>query len=280
MSYSTFAQYKDRLRNPRETIQLGRGQVTGLAGRAFSHWAVNGDNGTGVVPTTAVVPTNATVGSVGFHDLGGPVQRILSFSWATGSPGSSPGGLITISDRLSHQGGLSGTATGAQTTNLPTAALTRYTSGVDVHAALEIYTAVGATPTTAVVSYTDDDGNAGQTSPATTFGGSGFSSLFELIRVPLASGDRGVRAVASVTLAASTGTAGNFGVTLYKPLLTLPMSLLPNGAVGVDEDALLGFGSLFPQVLDGACLWFQTISSFNGGASSPHGQISFAQDPA
>ena len=42
--------------------------------------------------------------------------------------------------------------------------------------------------------------------------------LLTLIPVPLQGADKGFRSIQSVTVASSTGTAGNFGVCLYKPL--------------------------------------------------------------
>jgi hypothetical protein len=40
--------------------------------------------------------------------------------------------------------------------------------------------------------------------------------------MPLQAGDRGVKSVESLTLSASTGTAGNFGLTLFRPIMTFP----------------------------------------------------------
>jgi hypothetical protein len=165
--------------------------------------------------------------------------------------------MLVLCDRLSHQGGLSGTATGAQTTNLPTAALTRYTDGVGVMLGLEIYTQIGTTATTITASYTDQDGNTGQTTAATAWGATGFREASRLVVLPLAAGDTGVRAVASVTAAATTGTAGNFGVTLFKPLVAIPCV----GSVIQDHDALLGMSSQLVQILDDACLFWLYVST-------------------
>jgi len=133
-------------------------------------------------------------------------------------------GAYIFVDRLSHQGGLNATGTGAQTTNLPTAALPRYTDGRDVMLGLEIYTQIGSTATTVTVSYTNESGTSGRTTPAVVFGGTGTREVGRFMVFPLQAGDSGVRSVQSVTVAATTGTAGNFGVVLFKPLFMVPIN--------------------------------------------------------
>jgi len=140
---------------------------------------------------------------------------------------------------------------------LPTAALTRYTSGEGVMAGLTIYTAIGATATTATASYTNEAGTSGRTTQAFTIGSSGWFQQWRLLILPLAAGDSGVREVASVTLAASTGTAGNIGVTLFKPLIAV-RSTPPDFSVTYDFLSGNGIGGL-PEILDDACLFWCCI---------------------
>ena len=127
-------------------------------------------------------------------------------------------GSYTLCDRLTHTGTLDGTLTTEQTTNLPTAPLPRFTDGKGVLMALEIYSTLGTSITTATVKYTNSDGVSGQVSPPFQIGGTGFRETNRLLLIPFQSGDSGVRSVESVTLAGSTGAVGNFGVTLFKPL--------------------------------------------------------------
>lgn len=215
MSIADYANYIRRRDTPLEYIYGSNNALTVVAGRLYSGWTQAPN--AGVAPTTAAVPTNATAGAIPFTATAS--ARILAAQAWTLNQGS-----IIIYDRLSHQGGLSGTtAATAQTTNLPTAALTRYTSGEGVMAFLEVYTAVGATGTTAIASYTNQAGTSGQTTLATAFGATGFNAAGRMVLLPLAVGDSGVQAVASVTLTATTGTAGNFGVTLAKPLFSIPL---------------------------------------------------------
>lgn len=160
-----------------------------------------------------------------------------------------------------------GTVTTAQTTNLPTAALTRYTSGVGVLGFLEIYSAVGTTATTFTASYTDQDGNTGQTSLAAGIGSATYNAAGRLLPINVAQGDYGLRAVASVTVTATTGTAGNFGVTLLKPLIAYPQ-LPMGGGRAYRFDPLLDLYAQFPEIIDDACLqWIFVGNTSSTGVS-------------
>lgn len=205
-----------------------------------------------VTPTTSVaqdVTSNraingaiANAGSGRLSILGGRIN-----------PGGIGGVALMLVDILNISGGLDATVATAQTTNLPTAALTRYTSGEGVHAALVVHSSVGNTATTATVSYTNQAGTSGRTSTAVVFGGTGFREIGSLIRIPLQAGDTGVQSVESVTLAATSGTAGNFGVLLYKPLAFM----FANDFEGANVIDCVSSGRMVGQlneVLDDACL--------------------------
>jgi hypothetical protein len=119
-------------------------------------------------------------------------------------------------DVLSLQGGLPTNVTTTQTTNLPTAALTRYTDGVGVMAFIRVTDLWTSPDTTISVSYTNSDGVAGRTAYAhivdTPAAGLAPLMMFD-------SNDRGVRSVESITLSVATGNSGNaMGVMLVKPL--------------------------------------------------------------
>jgi hypothetical protein len=259
MAISNETAYFDMVDSPFQRARFSKNTLTTVAGRAFSSWLQGaGFPPVGVAPTTAAVPTAATAGSL----KGGNGDNLYNSSGTRRivkcvidhAPTVAAGGMVTIVDRLSHQGGLSGASAVAQTTNLPTAALTRYTTGVGVQIGLEIYAQIGTTPTTVTTSYTDTVPTAGRINPAATIGNTGFREASRIIVLPLASGDVGVTSVQSVTLAASTLTAGNFGVTLFYPLVHIALDdiLSIRGMV----DALHGFGCWFPEVKSDACLHF------------------------
>ena len=190
---------------------------------------------------------------------------------------SGAGGMaVCVIDLLNHHSGMSGIVTTEQTTNLPsgsTAALTRYTSGEGVMIGLVVYTIIGTTATTVTVRYTNSSGVANRTSTATTFGGINFREGSILIPIPLQAGDTGVRSVEGVTLAATTGTAGNFGVSLFKPLgmyaLNDASGMMPLDAVSTG--GVSGQLSLAPA---GACL---TLIGFGATAQSINGTLLLAE---
>lgn len=168
------------------------------------------------IPTTAAALTKADTSALNYY-LPNYTPEVPYIIGARVNTAGARGAFLIV-DRLSHQGGLDGTAITTQTTNLPTAALTRYTDGVGVMIGLTIYTTIGATGTTVTASYTNQAGTPGRTTVAQAIGATGFNAAGRMIILPLAAGDTGARSVESVTLTATTGTAGNFGVTLFKVL--------------------------------------------------------------
>lgn len=205
--------YIEAVETPTLRVPFFKVPLTTVIGRFYDTWTTAALPGS--TPTTAAAPTKATTGAIG-RDLLANVTADLRLVGANLS--SNQAGTFYLVDRLSHQGGLSGVVTTAQTTNLPTAALTRYTDGEGVLLGLTIYTQIGTTATTVTASYTNQAGTSGRTTKAVVIGGTAFREAGRLILLPLQDGDTGVRAVASVTVLATTGTAGAFGVTLFKPL--------------------------------------------------------------
>jgi hypothetical protein len=150
-------------------------------------------------------------------------------------------------------GGLSGTVTTAQTVN--TAAITRGdTTGADVEGFLEWYTATGATGVTATVAWTDNT-STGRSSAITLAATrpAGF-----MAPIPLAVGARGVQSVQTVTLSATTATAGNFGVTLARRVASIAVPAA-NVAVSIDP-----FTLGLPEIPTGASLFFTAVISATG----------------
>jgi hypothetical protein len=171
-----------------------------------------------IIPTTSIALDRTSTHSITTPLVGSGRLTILGAQIGSGPSG--PNNVCFLVDILNISGGLSGTVTTTQTTNLPTASLTRFTNGEGVMAGLVLWEAGGNTATTATVSYTNTTPTSGRTSPAFTIGGipnnNGSASRLHLI--PLQAGDTGVRSVESVTLAGSTGVAGNMGICLFKPL--------------------------------------------------------------
>lgn len=204
----------------------GAAAASPVATRWTSFWRYEGIPAHGAVPpTTAAAPDNTTDGGLKQTDPGGGRQKWQTYAAAC----CSQAGMLMIYDRLLHISGLSGTVITPQTVG---GTLSRYTGaaarGNEIW--VEVYSQVGATGTTISASYTDQDGNAGATTPLTTFGGTGFREAERIIRLPFATGDSGARAVASVTVTATTGTAGDFGITIARPLMQIPIPLAGIGS--------------------------------------------------
>jgi phage tail sheath gpL-like len=69
-----------------------------------------------------------------------------------------------------------------------------------------------------------------------------------MYQLPLQSGDTGIQALASITLSASSGTAGNLWALIMKPVATIPLPLVNVGSV--QDFAALGL----PLIDDESCL--------------------------
>jgi hypothetical protein len=245
----------------------GAAAVATVAGRWTSLWQYEGMPSHGAAPTTAAVPDNTTAGALKQTDPGGGRQKYLT--GADMAP--SAGGGMLLYDRLAHIGNLSGTQTAAQAFTLTP---TRYTTTESPGnlAFIEIYTAIGATGTTATMEYTDDAGNLAQVSPAFAIGGAGLQEAGRMIPISLASGDTGVRSVTNIDLVASTTTVGAFGVTIVRPLAML---FSYGAALGGGRDMLSGMPSL-PEIKTGACLglaWFANST----GAPNLFGGVHMAE---
>lgn len=266
MAYADFATYKAQYLNPqhhnyyRDSISLGQR----LFASPFSHATAKQFpvpvGGTFVAaPTTAAACDSSTTGAM-IRPLAGSGDQVMVGSYYQSPINDNAAFLI---DRLSHQGGLVGNITTSQTTNLPTAALTRYTSGVGVYAALEVYTALGATDSVFTMVYTNQAGTGSRSASVIL---ADTPTLNAFIWMPLQGTDSGVRSVESVSLTPSTGTAGNFGITLFKPLVWIPS--IPS-RLGRHTDIFDMPGWNTP-ILDAACL--QLL--FKGGAFQETQQVS------
>lgn len=169
---------------------------------------------------------------------------------------------LFIYDRLVGVGGLSVATTGNKT--CATTALTRYTNGLGVEAWVEFSTA--GTANTGVITlndYTDNDGNTGQTGtsvsmPSTT------PNIGTLVRLPLAAGDRGVRAVNTINVGTAT-TTGVVNLVLMKRIAAIPVKV--NAGTPVN---LLSHMAKLPRIYDG-CTPMLVMYSQNANATTVHG---------
>jgi len=222
-----------------------------VAGQLASIWTSAGTPSAGSAPgTTPIVPTSATTGAIGFANQTSPATSYLAWMWASfGNNASS----IEIHDRIACVSGASGTITTAQTTGCaidlttsdPGADRLGSADYSDVSWFIEVYTQMGATGVNATVNVTYDDGSTGNLAVIALGTTPRAGRLYPLVS---ASAGKFIRGVNSVTLSATTGTAGNFGITATRQRTTVvgPIANYPN----VADWAQLGL----PQIPNDSCL--------------------------
>jgi hypothetical protein len=223
------------------------------------------------IPTASVALDKTSANAIG--PIPGAASGKLQIIGGRFNTSGLGGATVVPIDLLNVSGGLSGIVTTEQTTNLPTAALTRHTGGDGVFIGIVIYTAIGTTATTISVRYTNQAGTPNRVSTVTTFGGTGFREVSRLIQIPLQAGDTGVRSVEGVTLTATTGTAGNFGVCLFKPLMTFSLDST-TGTMPIDAVSSGGMIGSMAEFDDDACL---TCMAFTPVSQSINGALLLAE---
>ena len=243
----------DALANNSSRIVIDKASIASTAaGQYHSLWRATGQPGQGAIPTAAANCNQSTTGCLTFSQQTAPANSYLAYLEATSSNSAM---TLEVHDRLMHMGGLNGTLTTAQTVGLDFNGVTADNMAErigdanysDIQWWLEWYTDTGATVVTATVAVTYSDGTTGNltgVSLATTRRASFMQPLNGLI--PAGVAGKFIRSVNTVTLSATTGTAGNFGVTatrlrgtLFIPIAnakysadwaSLPISTIPNSA--------------------------------------------------
>ena len=243
----------DALANNSTRIVIDKASIANAAvGQYHSLWRATGQPGQGAIPTAAANCNQSTTGGMKFSQQTAPAKSYLAHLEAVSSNSAS---TMEVHDRLMHRGGLNGTLTTAQAAGIDFNGVTADNMAErigdanysDIQWWLEWYTDSGATVVTATVAVTYNDGTTGNltgVSLAATRRASFMQSLNGLI--PAAAAGKFIRSVNTVTLSASTGTAGNFGVTatrlrgtLFMPIANakfsadwanLPINTIPNSA--------------------------------------------------
>ena len=212
-----------------------KASITSVAGFFYSTFrAAAGMPGASSLSTPTT--TGAALSSASSGALAVPAYSSGKTTYLAGAQvaGSVVGGVL-LCDRLVEYGGLSGTSTSAQTLSSVTLP-TRAGTGQGCQIWLDWYTATGSTAVTATVSYTNSAATAGRSGSVSVAASTPANRCLPL---SMAAGDVGVQAAASVTLSATTGTAGNFGLTIRKPIqfFAMPVVAIP-AFMGYAETAL------------------------------------------
>ena len=234
MTITTRDDFFNAMANNSSRVVFDKASIASQTANSFcSFWRGTGQPGQGAIPTTAAVCNDSLLGCIGFAQQTAPATSYFGLLEAVTSNASM---TLEIHDRLMHMGGLVGNATGAQTVNLDLDA-NLATDDLDARKGdanysdvqwwLEWYTATGGTGVNATVNVTYNDGTSGNLtaqSLAATRPASHMIPLNGLI--PAAASGKFIRAVNSVQLSATTGTAGNFGVTAtrYRCANFLPLA--------------------------------------------------------
>lgn len=279
MTITTRDQLIDALGNNSSRFVLDKASLSNTAaGQFHSLWRATGQPGQGAIPAAAAVCDHTLTGSMGFAQQTSPATSYGAWSNAVCSNSAV---TIEIHDRLMHMGGLVGNVATAQTANLDVSA-NLATNNLDVRKGdanysdiqwwLEWYTDTGSTAVTATVNVTYNDGSSANLtgiSLAATRRASFMQSLNGFI--PAADSGKYIRDVNTVTLSATTGTAGSFGVTATRPRMTLPLPLA--NKMEVFDWAQLGL----PEIFNSSCLFpiqlaaTTTTGTVRGGGKISHG---------
>lgn len=258
MTIATRDELINALGNSSSRIVIDKASIANAAaGNLFSLWRATGTPGQGAIPTAAALCTSALTGAFGFTNQTAPATSYIAWLWAaTGNATTN----IEIHDRLAHMGGLSGTVTTAQTvgidltaTGLNLVAARRGDANYsDVQWWIEVYTDMGATGVNATVAVTYDDGSTGNLAAVALGATPRAGRMYPLVS---AVAGRFIRAVTSVTLSATTGTAGNFGITATRPRTVISTAIA--NKIEQFDWAALGL----PEVPNDSCLQMVMLCS-------------------
>lgn len=200
-----------------------------VAGNPTSLWRAAGFPGQGAIPAGAEPCFRETAGAI-LTPLA-TVQQYVARAEVFAANAST---VLTLHDRLAHMGGLVGNVTTAQTVDLNLETIDPGMSnriGADDYSEvmwwLEWYTATGSTSVTATISglnFEDTPCTATLTLPVSM----GASRAYP---IPLPDLGTPFKVIDTVQLSASTGTAGNFGVTATRCLCGIATGAANSGSV-------------------------------------------------
>lgn len=217
------------LGNNSSRIVLDKASIASQTANSYcSLWRATGQPGQGAIPTVVGTCNNTTVGTIGFNQQTSPITSYGAYLEIATSNFST---TVELHDRLASMGGLNGTLTTAQSVNLDLSTLLS-TANINVRKGdanysdvqwwLEWYTATGATAVTATIAVTYNDGTTGNLSALSLAASRPASHMISLNSlIPSAQSGKFIRGIVSVALSATSGTAGNFGVTATRPRMTL-----------------------------------------------------------
>lgn len=173
--------------------------------------------------------TSATTGAIVYGNPSSGTNHLIGIDFAS-IIGSSQGTYILV-DRIADCNVDHAEATGAVTGVSATSRLGSAASGHDDCAMIwcEVTTAFSGASNTVTFTYTNQDGTSGQVTQGmvTTASQSANKSVNSALWQGLASGDRGVRSIETITLSAGSAT-GAYNVCLVRPLAYITFTTTPS----------------------------------------------------
>ncbi len=228
------------------------------AGGAWhSLWRVAGLPGAGPVPPAFTAGagyacSRGTPGAIPFANpaVGGAFLARLAYGCGSVC-------TMVLYDRLWACSGFSTTSVAFQGIaapgDLPARDRKGESAGDGVELWLEVYGAPGTTAATWTVTYVNSEGAGGRT---TTFAHpANAEAAGMMVPLPLAAGDAGVRQATGFQCSASSGTAGNVGITLLRRIAEVPVPAA--NVVTLLDGVSLGL----PRIYDDSCLAMAVLAS-------------------
>lgn len=247
------------MRAPVPLVKVGIATAAVGAMRGYSPWYANGNPGASVanaagVNGDAVTPADGTAvqGRIPRTNPGAGNAYLARLGIS-----ASTAGTLWLIDRLWHNSGLTVTSTAAQAitpATLPARSGDGTTNGANVMAAMEWSATGGAGVPTVTLTYTDQDGNAGNTGTITAVASPPVGT-FEIFT--LAAGDTGIRAPTSF-IQSATRTSGTMHLVLFRVLAQVEVTA---ANIGNAIDALT---SGMPRIYDDSVLqlvWFPSATT-------------------
>lgn len=244
-----FTSVVDVLQNSNQTISIFKAsQGYGSGGRFFSQWGISGSPPAGAVANTinGEVLTSPVTGSLEYPAApAGKDSYIAGIQYNCTSPG-----IITVADRIWHNGGIAIGNTDLQLITTPTWPArdqNASANGVGVIVAIELISSAGAGTPTFTLSYTNSNGVSGRT--ATTITPTATTpSIGSMFIFGLDEGDIGVRSIQSIQQT-SSWASGEYCLVAFKPLMMVD---LPGTSNPIRLDPLtLGV----PKIIPGSVLY-------------------------
>jgi hypothetical protein len=153
-----------------------------------------------------------------------------------------------------------------EATAVPNGASTAYGKGVQL--AYEVSGVMGAGTPTLTATYVSSDGTAAKATPSITLTATLIAGSF--VRLPLAAGDVGVRAVYTHTKNA-TQTSGTYHLVMYRVLARCPVNV--TGAGNMVDAITAGF----PRAYDNTCPFIVFVPGTTTAPAAMSGQVVWAQ---